>query len=238
VPEGPARVLAALDSLPSSAYSGAAHLHVALALLGQRGDLLAAAQRAAELARLAHDDRILAAAEALVGYGLLLSHRPEEALRLYERLIPSYEAAGDVASLCLGLTRCAHAHAALSAFREAQGNLERALAAAEQINHQPLLTEVLELIGWHALIIGEWRAAEGYIGQLEEIARSLGADRLPVALLLLRGASLCIGGSGRKRPRTSRRQKGSRSARRIRCGERSRTSWQRATLQPGIPKRL
>lgn len=188
VPEGLARVLAALDSLPSSAYSGAAHLHVALALLGQRGELLAEAQRAAELARLAHHDRILATAEALVGYGLLLSHRPEEALHLYERLIPSYEAAGDIASLCLGLTRCAHAHAALGAFREAQGNLERALAAAEQINHQPLLTEVLELIGWHALVIGEWRAAEGYIGRLEEIARSLGADRLPVALLLLRGS--------------------------------------------------
>lgn len=188
VPEGLARVQAMLDALPASVQSGAAHLYVALARLGPRRELLAAAQRAAELARQGQDDAILATAEALVGYGLLLSHRPQEALALYGRLIPGYEAAGNLASLCLALTRRAHAHAALGAFADAQADLERALAAAERIDDQPLIADVLEFIGWHALIMGEWQAAEGYIGRLEEVARFLDTDHPPVTLLLLRGS--------------------------------------------------
>lgn len=187
IQEGLARVQAMLDSLPSSAQPGAAHLYVALARLGPRRELLAAAQQAADLARLEQDDGILATAEALVGYGLLLSQRPREALTLYQRLIPGYRAAGDFANLSLGLTRCAHAHAALGAFGEAQVDLERALAAAERIDDRPLLAEVLELLGWHALITGEWQAAEGYVCRLEEVAGSLGTDHPPLVLLLLRG---------------------------------------------------
>ncbi|HEX6508947.1 MAG TPA: hypothetical protein VF221_15065, partial [Chloroflexota bacterium] len=186
--EGLARVQAMLDSLPPSVQSGAAPLYVALARLGPRHDLLVSAQRAAEFARLGQDDGVLATAEALVGQGLLLSHRPQDALELYERLIPTYEAAGDLPSLCLSLTRCAHAHAALGAFDEARVDLERALAAAERIDDQPLVAEVLELIGWHAVIMGEWQAADEYIGRLEDVAHSLGTDRLPVTLLLLRGS--------------------------------------------------
>ncbi|GAC1513535.1 MAG: hypothetical protein NVS2B16_18640 [Chloroflexota bacterium] len=189
--DGLARLQPLLHAVEGSLSPALPQLYSALAMLffgmGRYQEQAVVAERAAELARARGDERTVALVEGRLAYALLLARRLNEALTLYLRIIPQYEAAEDLHNLCSALTSAADVHAALGDLRAVDHYLARALTVAERMGDPLPVAEVLQALAWNALITGDWEQASRYGAQAETIIRPLTIARLSTALLTLQG---------------------------------------------------
>src|SRR5262249_2478097 len=135
--QGVERIQPLLQTLTEGTASpGLAALHIALADLyyssGRYKEQLAAAERAADLARTLGDEALLAQAEQWRSGALLALGRAEEALPALREVIPRAEAAGDLSGHAHALSGVALASIQRGEFAEARAYIERALAVAER----------------------------------------------------------------------------------------------------------
>lgn len=205
VGEGLRQVRRVRSALEAKQSSGPPRLSVALARLyaaeasllhasGKIQEQLTASERALELARAAGDEQSQTTAETLLAHALLQVRRLDEALALHQALIPKYESAGDLASLCRVLLGIGHVQAARGEFRPAQQHLVEALEIAERIDDQPQIATILEALGWLAVTTGEWERAHAYIDRLEALIRAWDMTHMGVILAVLRGSLALLKG--------------------------------------------
>jgi transcriptional regulator with XRE-family HTH domain/tetratricopeptide (TPR) repeat protein len=162
----------------SDASPGLAALHVALAELyftsGHYRQQLAAATRAAELARALGDDALLAQAEHWRSTALLTLGRAEEALPALQEVIPLAEAAGDLSSHAQALSHVALAHINRGEFAQAQSYVERALAVAERRGDPAQTAFMTYNRGTVAVYTGDWSQARADFERAAEAMRQIG----------------------------------------------------------------
>jgi len=112
---------------PSAAL---ASLHIALARLlarlGRYESMLAAAERASEIAGAIGHDRFLASAEQMRGTALNFLGQPELARQAQERVIPLLEQVGDLRGLAVALIDLGEAHRVAGELRDALRYTEQA----------------------------------------------------------------------------------------------------------------
>jgi tetratricopeptide (TPR) repeat protein len=195
--DGVRRLRAALEALGMDGPShGLAALYAALAHLyfasGRTAEQLAAAERAAELARTVGDERILADAETKRGLALLLLGRMKEAQRVLEEAIPLAEAVGDLDILRQVLTSVANVYGVRGELAQGRRYAERALEVAERRGDaaQVVFAAVnLAAVGY--FVAGDWVRARGHLERALALARQIGAPRV-VAPPLVELGWLCL----------------------------------------------
>jgi len=159
--EGLRRVQDLLDPLAAQGPSRAlAALYVALAGLfhisGRFPEQLAAAERAAEIARTVGDDEVRAEAEERRGSALCLMGRPDEGLAVLEAVIPLAEAVGDLASLCMALDLAACVYEDRGALVTTRAYDARAHVAAERSGIVMLIAYITSRCAMSAYFSGAW----------------------------------------------------------------------------------
>lgn len=198
--DGLARLQPLVARLEGSASPALPRLYAAQATLlfgmGRYQEQAVAAKEGAALARARGDQRTVVIAEGRLGYALLLVRHLEEAMALYQRIIPQYEASDVLPSLCSALTSAADVQAALGDVRAAGTYLTRALTVADRMGDQLPIAEVLQALGWNELIIGNWDHAYDYSVQADAILRALAIPRLSAAILTLQGTIRLYQGEG------------------------------------------
>jgi tetratricopeptide (TPR) repeat protein/transcriptional regulator with XRE-family HTH domain len=138
-------------------YVGLAHLY---SLCGRYTDQLDAAGRAAHLASVAEDRRVLSVAEELQGSALDMLGRLAESLEVLEsRAIPLARALGDPWLLAQALTRAGSVHLLQGAFEAAIRYAEEALAVAERLDDAELTAYMVFRRARIAYVAGDWDRA-------------------------------------------------------------------------------
>ncbi len=180
---------------------GLAMLYTALAELnlnwGHWAQEVVAAERAAHVARLVGDQRLLARAEVLRGAALCLMSREEEGVAVFSEVMRLAETDGDLEAVCQALGGMAWVYFDRSEFEQSTRYIERALQLAEKLGNPVLLAEQISTLGALAFYAGEWDRARGYYARAVTIHRqiALSASSCDAGGLLLRlgKLSLCEG---------------------------------------------
>jgi len=177
--EGVRRLQPALRSLEAHGPShGLAALYTALAHLffagGRYGEQLAAAERAAALARALGDDALLAAAQNRRGVALLNVGRVEEARRALEVAAAAAEATGDLDSLLRALNNSATVYLYSGAFETSMGLAERALGLAERLGDPAQVAFMAGNCGFMAHYLGHWEWTRAYCERAMAASREVG----------------------------------------------------------------
>jgi tetratricopeptide (TPR) repeat protein len=178
--------------------NGLANLYIALANLlnasNRNDEALAAAERGAELARLAGANGPLARAERRRGNAFLLLGRVEEAITALDTAIPLAEAEGDLKCLWGALNSLGAAHAAMGDYARTAHAYLRAFAATERIGDPAGIAFMWFSRGELAYSIGEWDDAhtcfESAAATIAQVAASRFAAYPPLGrgmLALARG---------------------------------------------------
>ncbi|HEY7834981.1 MAG TPA: AAA family ATPase [Ktedonobacterales bacterium] len=173
--EGLARLepLLAAGGTAGTSIPARATAYVALAQLyrvsGRYDEDLAAAERAAKLARTARDTRLQAWAQEHRGWALLMLSRTREAVPVLEQAVRLAEAAGDLNSLAYALNEVAILHELRGETETYREYVERALQVAEQLGDPAALALMLYNRADAAFLLGEWAAAH------EDLERALAA---------------------------------------------------------------
>jgi tetratricopeptide (TPR) repeat protein len=162
--EGLARirpVLASLEQIgPSdglaSLYMTLAHLHFAV---GEYRGQLAAATRAAALAREVGADRLLADIEESRGSALIMMGQVAEGVRVVESVVPLAESVKDLYAFCLAYWRLAKVHTLRGDWDRARLCAGYALEAAERLGDIPVAGGVVSVLGAIAFFSGDWQEA-------------------------------------------------------------------------------
>jgi tetratricopeptide (TPR) repeat protein len=193
---GVRRLRAALETVSTGEPShGLAALYAALAHLyyasGRTNEQLAAAERAAELARVVGDDRILADAQNRRGLALELLGRLEEAQHVLEEAIPLAEAAGDLGTLARLLTNVAGVYNVRGESERGRRCAERALEVAERRGDAAGAVFAAGLLANSHLFAGEWVQARTHLERALARGRAIGAPRV-VASPLAGLGRLCL----------------------------------------------
>jgi tetratricopeptide (TPR) repeat protein len=194
--EGVQRLQAVLGGLDTGETSpGLAVLHVALASLlflrGRYSEQLAAAERAATLARAAGDEQTVAAAEHLRGLALLEHGRYGEALPVLEEASRVAAACSDLRTLCRALNLEGCVYEDRGEFAHARQYTERALAVAQRHGDPTLIAYLTTRRGTSAFRTGDWAQARVDYEQALAWCRQIGAsNRHPYPLLDL--GRLCL----------------------------------------------
>jgi tetratricopeptide (TPR) repeat protein len=188
--DGVRRLRAALETWTQHEPSpGLAALYAALAHLyfasGRTGEQLAAAERAAELARVVGDDRILADAENRRGLALLLLGRLEEAQQVLEETIPLTEAVGDLNTLARVLTNVAGVYRARGEWDRSRQCAERALEMAERRGDAAQVVFATVVLAYNHFFAGEWVQARMHLERALTMGRAIGAPRVVATPLVL-----------------------------------------------------
>jgi tetratricopeptide (TPR) repeat protein len=154
-------VLAALEGAAPS--PGLAALHDTLAWLlygaGRYRESRAAAVRAAELARLVGDERIVASATRNGGYALLALGQLAEARPVFEDAVAHAEVAGDLDVLCRSLNALNVVHLYTGDFTTAAQYSARALDTAKRLADPALIALLTHDASIPAFFQGDWDAA-------------------------------------------------------------------------------
>lgn len=160
--EGLARLKPLMETpeMARASVRARATAYVALAQLyrvsGRYDDDLAAAERAATLARTARDMRLQAWAHEHRGWALLMVSRTREAAPMLEKAVRLAEAAGDLNSLAYALNEVAIVHELRGETDAYRAYVERALEVAEQLGDPAAVALMLYNRADVAFCIGDW----------------------------------------------------------------------------------
>jgi len=195
--EGVARIASVLETWDTREPSpGLAALYVALATLGVKNghyqEQLAAAERAADLARVIGDDALLAQAERFRGYALTFVGRVEEGLQVDTAAVALAERVGDLESLCGTLHNMAHIQCLRGEFAVSRRSKDRALAVAERLGDPTEIAFQTLHRGFVTFWSGDWDQAWQDYERGAALSRQIGLSYLPAYALLVRGL-LCYG---------------------------------------------
>ena len=161
--EGVQRLSPLLSTMTGEPSRGGAALQIALADLyatsGRYREQLAAAERAAEVAKALNDDALLAQAEQWRSSALLALGRGQEALPVLQEVIPRSEASGDLSSHTHALSRVALAYIQRGEFEAGRGYIERALATAEKRGDPAQIAFMAYNRGMIEVYTGQWQLA-------------------------------------------------------------------------------
>jgi tetratricopeptide (TPR) repeat protein len=177
--EGIARVQPMVELLAWSGPSQAlASLQIALATLcfltGRYREMLAAAERAGELARAIGDERLLGEAEERRGTALNVLGQPEEGRRVIEGALPLVEAGGDLVALWRALNNVGDACKVSGDMGGAGRYTEQGVEVAERIGNLDQTAFVLANLGNILTVQGDWQGAREALERALELARSGG----------------------------------------------------------------
>ncbi|HEX6817621.1 MAG TPA: AAA family ATPase [Ktedonobacterales bacterium] len=176
--EGVQRLSPLLATMTGEPSRGEAALQIALADLystsGRYREQLAAAERAAEVAKALNDDTLLAQAEQWRSSALLALGRSQEALPVLQEVIPRAEAAGDLSSHTHALSRVALAYIQRGEFEEGRGYIERALAVAQKRGDPAQIAFMTYNRGMIAVHMGQWKAARADYEQAASLMQRVG----------------------------------------------------------------
>jgi len=181
--EGIALVSPVIDLLAWSGPSESlAALHVSLAslffLVGRYREMLAASERAAEIARAIGSERLLGEAIERRGVALILLGQPGDGRRIIEGAIPLIEGGGDLVTLRRALTNVGSAASTAGDVEAARHYIERAVEVGERVGNRDWLAFDLGNLGDSLLTLGDWAAARGV---LERALALLGEKRTAYA---------------------------------------------------------
>jgi class 3 adenylate cyclase/tetratricopeptide (TPR) repeat protein len=189
--EGIARLQPLVESLsPGDGSPGLAALHAALAHLffvaGLYREQLATAERAADLARTAGDQVLLAQAEGRRAVALDEMGRMEEALQAYHEVILLAEALGDLDTLCRALGNISHIYMYRGAFDQSRLYAERVVEVAERLGDPAHIAHIVTSLAELAFYTGDWQQAYAHAGRAVALIRQVEVARsAPYSLAIL-----------------------------------------------------
>jgi tetratricopeptide (TPR) repeat protein len=161
---------------------GLAAVHAALARLYQdkrwHAKQLEASRRAAELAHIIGDERLLAGAEITHSDALWNMGEDENALRVLEELIPRAEAYGDLNNLGRALANAASYYARRGDFLKDRVYFERMLAVAERRGDRGQIVLGLIALSGNAYLTGKWEQSSAYLDRADAILSKLSTSRV------------------------------------------------------------
>jgi tetratricopeptide (TPR) repeat protein len=180
--EGIALVTAMIDRLkPSGPSLAGASLAVALSqlyfLLGRYQEMLAAAERGSEIARVVGDQRLLGEAEARRGDALRHLEQPDEAYRVIKGALPLIAAGGDLLMLSAAMGNLAVGAGVLGKADESRTYMEQALAVAERVGNPSRLCFALCVTAQFFIAFGDWHEAGKLLQRAQELERTLGSGQ-------------------------------------------------------------
>ncbi len=180
IPEGGlARIQPLLETLATQAPSpGLAALYAALAWLflasGRCAESAGAAERAAGLARVIGDDRILLDAEVRRGSALACAGHWAEGQKVLEEALPLAEAVADLHCLYRALHNLGGILMDSGEFAPARAYCERALEVAERTGEQLGIMFALAILGKVLYLQGHWAQARTHLERALEMSRVVG----------------------------------------------------------------
>ena len=158
-------------------------------LTGRYDEQLAAAERAAGLAREAGDDRLLGEAEVWRGCALNQLGRLDEGRASQERAVVLAESAGDLPSLLHAVNDIGFLAEIRGEFERSRHYKERALELAERGGDPLSIATMAFRCGQNAFLRGDWRKAADLFEQGRLLSRHLGTSSIaaypPFGLALL-----------------------------------------------------
>jgi len=177
--EGITRLQAAIDGIEGTEdRESLAELHVVLAYLffvtGRYSEMLAAAERASELATAVGNNKILAEAELRRGTALAKLGHPVQGAGVLEELIPLSEAAGDLDTLARVLNNVGFWYYLGGDFSRSRAYRLRMLEVARAQGDPNTLAFALTMFCQELYGSGEWSEARAYAEQAVDLARSIG----------------------------------------------------------------
>ena len=178
VREGLSRVEPMVESLRWSGPSPAlASLHLTLALLfpnlGRYEEMLAAAERAGEIARAIGHDRFLARAMQRRGTALTFLGRIDEAMPVLHEALPLLERVGDLGGLVGALSNLGEAHRLMGKLEEALRNNKRALEISERVGNPSSVALIQQNLAKILLTLGQWHEAREHLERAAEVLSTL-----------------------------------------------------------------
>jgi class 3 adenylate cyclase/tetratricopeptide (TPR) repeat protein len=177
-------VVAALDYHPDEIEPsrGYAAVYASLARLYSPAErwreMLAAAERAVELASAVGDSQIAMGAEITRTSALWELGQEEDALRSIEDVIPRAEAAGDITNLSLAWGYAAIYYARRGEFEKDRTYHERALELAERRGDRGQTVLQLMNLSSNFFHVGDWPQAKTYLERAEGIMQNLPVSRM------------------------------------------------------------
>lgn len=161
---------------------GLAAVHAALARLYQdkrwHSKQLAAAKRAADLAHVIGDDRLLAGAEITHSDALWNLGEDDSALRVLEELIPRTEAYGDLHNLGRALANAASYYARRGDFNKDRVYFERMLGVAERRGDRGQIVLGLIALSGNAFLTGSWDQSSSFLDRADVVLSTLSTSRV------------------------------------------------------------
>jgi tetratricopeptide (TPR) repeat protein len=128
--------------------------------IGQYNEQLAAAERAATLARAIGDGGLLTTAQERRAAALLMLGRLEETCRaLTEEVIPACEATGRLWTLMSALDTLARAYEYMGDYQQERIYLRQGMLLAQRMDDPAAMAGVLYVRGLNAFALGQWQGA-------------------------------------------------------------------------------
>src|SRR5579872_164057 len=176
--DGLAVVRPAIQRLePRGPSSALLSLHLAESSLaafpGRQAEHLEAALRAATLARLIGDPRLLGEVEAQLGLAFCRSGRTDEGLTTLEHAIPLIEAGGDILVLYRALNNLAVVYWRLGLMEDNRRTAQRAIEAVQRVGNRELVSFALGNLGDTLITLGEWQEAKLVLDRALELVRAV-----------------------------------------------------------------
>ncbi|MGI8824212.1 MAG: tetratricopeptide repeat protein [Chloroflexota bacterium] len=131
--------------------------------------MLAAAERAAEIAAAIGHDRFLAWAEERRGSAFSFLGQPERARAALERAIPLLEGMGDLGRLQIAICNLGEAHRIAGELEDADRYAEQALHVGQRVGNPSYIALDLNNLGQIRLSLGKWTEAREYLERAEEV---------------------------------------------------------------------
>jgi tetratricopeptide (TPR) repeat protein len=154
---------------------------------GRYAESLAVVEWAADLARVAGDDRILAQAAWNRANLLQLLGRLEEALLVSKEVLPLFEASQDLPCLMATLRDLANIHALRGAFATSRYYIDHSLAVGEQLGNPVNLSFTLAIRSWLSVLGGDWSAAHADLDRASALSREVDRSWYSTYFLILQG---------------------------------------------------
>jgi transcriptional regulator with XRE-family HTH domain/tetratricopeptide (TPR) repeat protein len=177
--EGLARIRPILAGLQEAGPSeGLASLNMTLAHLcfavGDYRGQLAAATRAADMARQVQANRLLADIEEARGSAMIMMGQVDEGMRVVEAAVPLAQTVNDLYAFGMAYWRLAKVQMLRGNWDMARQCAGQAREAAERLGDTPVAGGVVSVLGAVAFFSGDWAEARTFVAQFAAISDRLG----------------------------------------------------------------